>query len=157
MISDYIEIPLDVLYDLNKYIYAMGSKKRYGWAMKHKSTDTVAFLVKNFINNNQEQANKFHQAFIEKDVGLVFEWHLKDKRKDPDNISSAGRKAILDGFQEAVFGFTEDNKPIKFLPNDSIKFIKGFSDLFVVDKANVVRIYPIEINKLEDNLLIENQ
>jgi Holliday junction resolvase RusA-like endonuclease len=54
----------------------------------------------------------------------AFEWHCKDTRKDPDNIASA-KKAILDGLQEAGL-----------IPDDSWRYVAGFSDSFHVDREN---------------------
>ena len=50
-------------------------------------------------------------------VYLSFVWYCPDRRKDPDNISSAGRKMILDGLTQA--GIIKD---------DSWRLIEGFSD-----------------------------
>lgn len=49
---------------------------------------------------------------------MSFEWHIST-RHDPDNISSGGRKVILDGM-------VESGK----LVNDNQKWILGFEDTF---------------------------
>lgn len=67
-------------------------------------------------------------AFMGKKVTEPFKmtchWYTKDKRKDPDNISSA-KKYILDGMQEA-----------NCIQNDNWAMVKGFEDHFGVDKEN---------------------
>ena len=56
-------------------------------------------------------------------VHLSFVWYCRDRRKDPDNISAAGRKVILDGLVSAGI-----------LQNDGWKQVIGFSDSFEVDR-----------------------
>ena len=48
-------------------------------------------------------------------VHLSFVWFCRNRRKDPDNISSAGRKIILDGLVSAGI-----------LQNDGWKFSDSF-------------------------------
>lgn len=55
---------------------------------------------------------------------LVFEWREKDRRRDPDNVSSAGRKLILDGLVKAGV-----------LTGDGWRGIYSFQDWWTVDKA----------------------
>ena len=56
-------------------------------------------------------------------VHLSFVWYCRNRRKDPDNISAAGRKVILDGLVSAGI-----------LQNDGWKQVIGFSDSFEVDR-----------------------
>ena len=56
-------------------------------------------------------------------VHLSFVWYCRVRRKDPDNISAAGRKVILDGLVSAGI-----------LQNDGWKQVIGFSDSFEVDR-----------------------
>lgn len=67
-------------------------------------------------------------AFMGKKVTEPFKmtchWYCKNKKKDPDNISSA-RKFILDGMQEA-----------NCIKNDGWDQVKGFEDYFFVDKES---------------------
>ena len=65
------------------------------------------------------------QPVVEYPVALTFEWFCKNRRKDPDNISSGGRKIILDALVTAGV-----------LRNDGWKDIEGFSDAFFVDAKN---------------------
>ena len=58
-------------------------------------------------------------------VHVLFEWIEQSKRRDPDNISSAGRKLILDGLVEC--GVLVDDGP---------KFIAGFEDRFSYSKTD---------------------
>lgn len=54
---------------------------------------------------------------------IVFNFYEPNRRRDPDNISSYGRKAILDAFVE--YGVLE---------GDGWKHIAGLADSFAVDK-----------------------
>lgn len=56
------------------------------------------------------------------DAVLSFEWREKDRRRDPDNVSSAGRKLILDGLVKAGV-----------LSGDGWAGIDSFSDVWFVD------------------------
>lgn len=61
---------------------------------------------------------------VKNPVVVEFQWFCKNTRKDPDNIGF-GRKFILDGLVLA-----------KVLPSDRWETIKGFFDVFIVDKLN---------------------
>ena len=62
---------------------------------------------------------------VEYPAALEFRWFCRSRRKDPDNISSGGRKIILDAFVAAGV-----------LRNDGWKDISGFRDTFDVDAPN---------------------
>ena len=55
---------------------------------------------------------------------IGFTWYEKDRRRDPDNISGAGKKPILDGLVRAGV-----------LPNDGWSVIEGLSDRFSIDRS----------------------
>ena len=55
---------------------------------------------------------------------MKFCWYEKNRKRDPDNICFA-KKFILDAMVKN-----------HVLPNDSQKYIKGFRDLFYIDKDN---------------------
>ena len=54
---------------------------------------------------------------------LVFEWREPNRRRDPDNVSSAGRKLILDGLVKAGV-----------LSGDGWEGIYSFQDWWFVDR-----------------------
>jgi hypothetical protein len=60
---------------------------------------------------------------------LTFRWVEKDRRRDPDNVSSAGRKFILDGLVKAGV-----------LPGDGWAAIAGWSDTFEVGERHGVEV-----------------
>lgn len=62
-----------------------------------------------------------------------FTWFEKTKRRDADNIASA-KKYILDAMQEAGI-----------LPNDSRKYVKGFTDEIVDADFDAVSVQIEEI------------
>ena len=61
-------------------------------------------------------------------VRLNFIWYEKTKRRDPDNVASA-KKFILDALQKQGI-----------LPNDSRKYIYGFSDEICDGVADIVKV-----------------
>lgn len=145
----FVDIPTDILFDLNKYTNALKSRSRYGWVMKHNSTLAVQHVLEKAIQANPALFEQFSDKFRNEETGLVFEWHV-NKRKDPDNVSSAGRKAILDGFQQAKL-----SPDRAFLDRDSLKFVKGFVDLFITDNGGFVRISPYNIKFTNDMFKID--
>ena len=54
---------------------------------------------------------------------IRFCWYEANKRRDPDNISAAGKKPILDGLVEAGV-----------LKDDGWSVIQGLEDRFIIDK-----------------------
>lgn len=62
-----------------------------------------------------------------------FEWHERTKKRDADNIASA-KKFILDALVK-----------MKVIPDDSRKYVKGFTDTIIDDKADFVIVELIEI------------
>ena len=103
------------LSDLNTYNNAQRRHRHIGARLKREETELVwaeALAAK-------LQKIEIYPVFIH------FSWYCASAKKDPDNISSGGRKVILDGLQMA--GVIE---------NDGWKQIAGFSDSFHIDKAN---------------------
>lgn len=64
---------------------------------------------------------------------MRFEWHERTKKRDADNIAST-KKFILDALVKN--GVLED---------DSRKYVKGFYDVIVDDKADFVKVELVEI------------
>ena len=67
-------------------------------------------------------------------VRLLFVWHRKDARTDPDNVAFA-KKYLLDGMVNAGM-----------LVNDGPKQIAGFQDEFFYGEADKVEVFLIESN-----------
>jgi len=77
-------------------------------------------------------------------VIISFDWTEPDRRRDIDNVSSGGRKLILDALVQC--GKLED---------DSRRFIKGFIDQFPEpDKANPH--IQVTIETLDESLTEQN-
>ena len=113
-------IDLENTYSQNEGINAsLRSRYYYASLRRNKLSKMINELRKNIL------ANHIMFSWPGK---LSFEWHIKNARRDPDNISSGGRKVILDAMQKITL---LDGQ--KFLPNDSLKYITGFSDQFIVD------------------------
>ena len=62
---------------------------------------------------------------IQSKVKMLYRWYEKDRRRDPDNISSFGRKVFLDALVTCGV-----------IKNDGWRNIVGFSDEFYVDPGN---------------------
>lgn len=65
---------------------------------------------------------------------LEFRWIEKDRRRDPDNVSSAGRKFVLDALVTAGV-----------LPGDGWAAIAGWSDSFEVGTRHGVEVTITEV------------
>lgn len=113
-------IPTDILYTQNVYINAERRKNFYV-ASKMKKEATNA--TKMFIVSQMADGVSFVYP-----ARLRFVWYMDNYRKDLDNVSSAGRKIILDGAQQAEY-----NGKI-FLPNDSHRYLIEFNDIYELDK-----------------------
>lgn len=87
---------------LNDILRACGGRKRGYTAMKKAWVGTVTLLAK--------RLPRFQRAT------LVFAWHERERRRDPDNIASA-KKFVLDGLVAA-----------KVLPGDGWDYVAGFRD-----------------------------
>ena len=104
-----------VLPGLNELI-AAAKKRRGNWSayadMKESYGSYIATLIK------KAKLKPMPRAFIQ------FEWCEKNMKRDPDNVA-AGKKFILDQLVSS-----------KILPGDGWEHITGFSERFLVDKAN---------------------
>ena len=72
---------------------------------------------------------------MKKPIWIDFLWTEKNKRRDYDNISSLGRKFVLDAF-------VASGK----LPDDNRKYVTGFSDSFEVGKDYRITLTIKEVN-----------
>lgn len=82
---------------------------------KHKNTFNVALIIK---SQKLKPVKKYP-------IKLNFLWFVKDRRTDPDNLSSGGRKVIMDSLKVA-----------QIIIDDGFKYIAGFTDEFYLDKNN---------------------
>lgn len=80
---------------------------------KHKQTFNVALIIK---SHKLKPVKKYP-------IKLKFVWFAKDRRTDPDNLSSGGRKILMDSLKVA-----------QIIKDDGFKYISGFTDEFYVDK-----------------------
>lgn len=119
-----IVIPLMLIPDQNKMISSSLSRNgRFAYASERRKY-LLQLQVKIELQIRENNFEKWEWPGI-----LTFNWQLSDYRRDPDNISSAGRKFILDAMQKAIY---LDGK--KFLANDNLKHIIGFKDEFQVHR-----------------------
>ena len=109
---------------LNEYTAACRSNKFLGAKMKKEAeTQTAEGIIISGIGAAQPP------------VRVHFTWYEKDERRDPDNVASA-KKFIFDAMVRRGV-----------IPNDSRKFVRGFTDEFRTDKKRP-RI-EVEIEEVE--------
>lgn len=98
---------------LNEYINAERSNRYAGAGIKKQQTAWIQLQCIGIV------------PVVHYPVRVLFHWHTKDTRKDPDNIDAA-RKFVLDGLVKAGV-----------LVNDSWRYINGgFDARFFIDAKN---------------------
>lgn len=107
------------LCSLNEFISAANRSRYQANAIKRRCTEACDIYT--------TIASKHGVAFVWP-CTLRFTWVVANRRRDPDNIAYA-KKFILDGMQASGF-----------LPNDSLKYITGFRDVFIVAKREEERV-----------------
>lgn len=100
---------------LNEYTSACRTNAYAGAKMKKDVQTTVALFAKRLKP-------------VTKPVTVAFEWTEKNKRRDLDNVSY-GKKFILDALVEAGI-----------LPDDSPRWVRGFTDTFTLGNDYKVTI-----------------
>ena len=118
-----VEIPIKVP-SLNEYIGACRTNYHKANKMKHDVQSEVGVYIS-------------HLPRMSKPVTIDFLWTEKNSRRDYDNLSSCGRKFILDAL-------VASGK----LPDDNRKFVTGFSDAFEVGEGYKVTL---TIREVEDD------
>lgn len=111
---------------LNDYVAACRANKYQGAKFKQEVEMVIGWAIRQAVCKGELK-------LTDKPIVLHFEWHEKTRRRDADNIASA-KKFILDALQKQ-----------KIIPNDSRKYVKGFHDTIVDDKADFVRVEIIEL------------
>lgn len=114
--------------DLNNYINFERTNKYIAHSIKKTETERVWLECKSQNIGKQKDG-----------VFIVFQWFMKDKRKDKDNIAFA-KKFILDGLVLAGV-----------LKSDGFDYISGFLDVFYLDPDNP----RVEISFINDPEKIE--
>jgi Holliday junction resolvase RusA-like endonuclease len=104
------------LVDLNTYINAERRNRFLGAKIKKTCTDDIYYECLSEENSNQQP--------IKTPVVIHFRWYTKNLKKDADNVSFS-KKFVLDGLVKAGI-----------LPDDTRRWIGGFTDQFYVDKDN---------------------
>lgn len=105
--------------DLNTYIGKERTNKFIGAKIKKENTENVMWQIK----------GKKLPDNILYPIDIDFIWHIKNKKKDLDNIVFA-KKFILDGLVNAGF-----------IIGDGLNQIKSFSDNFIIDQNECVEIF----------------
>lgn len=108
-----MEIIIDgQLTDLNTYIKALNSHRQAGNAIKQEETTRVWAECK----------KTYHEPISAFPVHITYDWYSPNQRKDTDNVAFS-KKFINDGLVQAGI-----------LPDDSRKYVAGFTDHFHIDK-----------------------
>ena len=114
------------LMGLNEYTRENRRDPRAGNRLKRQAEEQVFAAIK------QSRLGKIPTPCI-----MKYTWYERDRRRDLDNISSFGRKCIQDALVKAGK-----------LGGDGWDYIAGFSDDFVVDKANPrIEVEFMEVNR----------
>ena len=111
---------------LNEYIDANRANRHKGAKFKSRCEKIIIGFIKQQLKGLK----------ITKPVYINFTWIEQNRRRDKDNVSSFGRKVILDALVKA-----------SVLKNDNWNCVVGFSDIFRADKENphiIVHIQEVE-------------
>lgn len=143
MSSRCVELNMKDIYSMNEILSLYSSRRgpMAGYARRKKAVNSVVKQMRKIIDEDK--------VLFDWPSALLFEWHVPNGHRDPDNISSGGRKAIFDGWQKTPIEPNDENS-VMFLPNDNHKHLKGFIDKYVYDKQDFVRIYQIEESFIND-------
>lgn len=98
--------------DFNKYTNAERANRQYGAKMKTKTEAVLQKIIK--VSNCPTFTKPVHVLFI---------WIEKNRMRDKDNIASA-KKFVFDSLVKS-----------KVLQGDGWRWVNGFGDGFLVDKA----------------------
>lgn len=123
---DKLTIPLPLMTQ-NEYTNATRSNKFAGSKIKKEMTGICA---------QHSRVAKNKGLVVETPFKATFEWFMKDKRQDLDNIAFQ-KKFILDGMIKA-----------KLIENDGYKQHRQSEDLYLIDKE--YQRVEITFKKLED-------
>ena len=116
---------------LNEYQAACRANKYQGAKFKKEVEEFIGWEIRSALCRGAIIPTK-------KPIRLEFKWHERTKKRDADNIASA-KKFILDAMQKQGV-----------IPNDSRRYVKGFSDDIVDDTSDFVSV-KIIVLQTEDN------
>ena len=111
---------------LNDYIDECRTNKYRGANFKKDVENIISIYIRN-------AKVKKTVTPTDKPIIVHFEWHERTKKRDTDNVASA-KKFILDAMQSTGI-----------IPNDSRKYVKGFTDMFFDAKSDYVVVKIEEI------------
>jgi Holliday junction resolvase RusA-like endonuclease len=100
---------------LNEYIHAINRNRHIGNKMKQDTQEAIQWAIRAQTRRGYE---------ITQPVQIRFLWASRTAKKDIDNVAFA-KKFILDAM--VTMGV---------LPNDTRKWVRGFTDEFVIDREN---------------------
>lgn len=107
---------------LNEYIAANRKHLQAGAQFKRKWQSAVGFVIKRYKNKGLLQP-------VESPCIIKFTYHEKTARRDLDNITGFAHKVILDSLVE-----------LGILPNDTQKWVQGFTDTFLKSDNDFIKI-----------------
>lgn len=118
---------------LNEYINACRSNRYKGAQLKANVETVIALAIA-----QAKAAGQLRPPTTP--IRIAFAWHEKTRRRDADNIASA-KKYILDAMQR-----------VGIIPNDSRKYVAGFTDEIVDDDRDFVEVRIIEFSEFSEVL-----
>lgn len=113
---------------LNEYIDACRANRYKGAKLKEITETAIIYAIQ-----QAQQSGQLCRPALP--IRIMFTWHEKTKRRDADNVASA-KKYILDAMQRTGI-----------IPNDSRKYVIGFTDEIVDDSHDFVEVCIIEASK----------
>lgn len=119
-----VEIPYKFA-GLNDYTFACRGNKFSGASMKKKIQKAIIPYLKKLPD-------------FKNPIAIDFTWVEANARRDPDNVAFA-KKFILDTLVT-----------LGKIPNDNMKYIRGFTDRFCINEKKDYRV-EITIREVEDD------
>lgn len=113
---------------LNEYIDACRANRYKGAKLKENTETAIIYAIQ-----QAQKSGRLRRLALP--IRIMFIWHEKTKRRDADNVASA-KKYILDAMQR-----------VSIIPNDSRKYVIGFTDEIVDDSHDFVEVCIIEASK----------
>lgn len=114
---------------MNDLIAANRKHAQAGAKLKRDWQEVVCWQISFALNRGALKA-------VKKPVIVHFTWVERTDKRDLDNISSMGRKVILDALVQ-----------MKIIPNDNRKWVRGFSDMFFNGEKDYIKVEIEEIEK----------
>ena len=113
---------------VNDYVDVCRRNKYQAAQFKRDVEEVIEWAIRGALATGTLEATS-------KPCKVKFEWHEKTMKRDVDNIAGA-KKFILDAMQT-----------MGIIVNDNQKYVKGFTDDFIKDDKDFVRVELVEVSE----------